>query len=268
MRVETRNTYKGLLDALLNAKSGGNPHFDEIYESTLAFFVQATLNAKNEENVKDISGHVAKISKLLGLDVVNSIDYAAIEDPKTRKQLRLDNLAMGRVRHGLKQTVSGSLFDDYCRFAQLQAEELINYFYTKKFPDVISGQQFVITNNKSYRENIASRTPAQKITDITYFYKLFAFNQAYQFKEYWSLLQVSYVRNQASHRCSITGDKEDELMCEYDIRQLAGKMKNNLGYPDQQLYDKCEKIIFRREADYDKVSAALLSLYSNIINNL
>ncbi|TGE15975.1 hypothetical protein [Hymenobacter elongatus] len=266
MATETRNFYKSLIDTLLEARSRGNPHYDDIYENTLSILVQATANG--EENIYSILNNVAKISDILSLDTKISIDYISIDDSRTRHQLRLDNLAMGRSRYGLNQHTEGSSFDDYCRFAQLQAEELINFFYTQKFSTPVLIQQFVINNNKNYRENIASRTVANKVTDITYFYKLFAFNQIYQFKEYWTLLQVSYVRNQASHRCSITGDKEDELMCDYEIKQLPGKMRNSLTYSDQKLYDKCEKIMFRREADYEKVSIALHALYKTVTTNL
>ena len=89
--------------------------------------VSVSSSNSNEERITNIE-------KYLGLDyfvdnMPSLIDYSFIKEPDVRAQLISDNREMLRFRYGTRfHTVK---FDEFCRYAQLQAEMLINCYYYK-----------------------------------------------------------------------------------------------------------------------------------------
>ena len=78
---------------------------------------------------------IEHIEKYLGLDYYvdnqkSIIDYSFIQEPEVRAQLISDNREMMRFRYGTRYHAIS--FDEFCRYAHLQAEMLLNYFYDKK----------------------------------------------------------------------------------------------------------------------------------------
>ncbi|MGM9794970.1 MAG: hypothetical protein ACI3ZZ_01945 [Candidatus Aphodosoma sp.] len=93
------------------------------------------LNVNSYTEVSScVSGKVDKIEKYLGLDyLVDSqdsiIDYSFVNDKVVRNQLISDNREMLRFRYSTRYHEIN--FKEYCRFAHMQAEMLINYFLTR-----------------------------------------------------------------------------------------------------------------------------------------
>ena len=70
------------------------------------------------------------IEKYLSIDGFQVIDYSFIENERVRNQLICDNIEMSRHRLGKR---TGKVdFEEFCRFATLQIEEMLNYFFYQK----------------------------------------------------------------------------------------------------------------------------------------
>ena len=103
-----------------------NPEFDSILRKRLG------INATRTIPIAENNDKINRIEKYLGLDysvdAQNSvIDYSYIKDEKVKNQLISDNREMMRFRYGTRYHEID--FDEFCRFAHLQAEMLLNYYY-------------------------------------------------------------------------------------------------------------------------------------------
>lgn len=81
---------------------------------------------------------VDKIEKYLALDYTldskaPNIDYSFITDIDVRNQLESDYREMLRYRYGLRGHKTD--FSEFCRYVQLQAEMVLNYYYDNTFKD-------------------------------------------------------------------------------------------------------------------------------------
>ena len=86
--------------------------------------------------ISDGSSQLANIEKYLGLDFVLDtacpiIDYSFIHDDYVRERLNSDNREMLRYRYGLRSHKID--FKEVCRYAIMQEELLLNYFYLSHF---------------------------------------------------------------------------------------------------------------------------------------
>jgi hypothetical protein len=77
---------------------------------------------------------VEHIEKYLGLDYYvdgqpSLIDYSFVKETEIRAQLISDNREMMRHRYGTRFHIIN--FDEYCRYAHLQVEMLLNYYYDR-----------------------------------------------------------------------------------------------------------------------------------------
>ncbi len=92
------------------------------------------------------------------------IDYDDVPDEKVRTQLKVDCFEMARNRLGRGNHVHNPDFEEFCRHAHLQIEELVNYYYQKKFG----------FDNKGIVEDILTYNiwAKGKINHSTEFYKI------------------------------------------------------------------------------------------------
>lgn len=119
--------------------SGGS----EKYKSILDKIDQLTKNDpefKKELGKRygggDVVEKIKKIEKYLGLDfsldkIDSIIDYSYIEDEYVRCQLISDNREMLRYRYGTRNHKIDFL--EFCRYAHMQAEMLVNYYFDKQY---------------------------------------------------------------------------------------------------------------------------------------
>ncbi len=195
---EQLNKLLDFIDSL--AKTKGNEWFVEELRKRYG---------KNNNTVLKINN----IERYLGLDFKidtfpSIIDYSFIKDPMVFEQLTSDNREMLRYRYGVRShTVD---FYEFCRFAHLQAEMLLNYYYSINCRnDFLKAKQTILKFNPSAK--ISDDYP--EIESIAYSYKLKAFisekypsltpkkwfsNQG-QFV-YETLMNVKEIRNNQSHR--------------------------------------------------------------------
>lgn len=211
-----------------------------------------------------INENVNTIHKYLMLDIIPMIDYSAVGNKKVQDQLFRDCLEMGRYRLGKINDLID--YDEFCKYAHLQAEELINYFYSKKNSGDID--KIVKHINKYNTKYSPTRIPS-KIEQIDYTYKVFAIKTQLGIESSTQtiLLKIRDVRNDLSHRSTFTKNSEDDILNEYN-KNMYSKIK----YADRDkmgiksVCENAELIIFRRKSDFDGVYMTLENLKSKILS--
>lgn len=171
-----------------------NPEFDA--ELRKALMITAP---SNQAKVDD--SRLKHIEKYLGLDYYvdsqnSSVDYSYVDMADVRAQLISDNREMMRFRYGTRYHEID--FHEFCRYAQLQTEMLLNYYYDQKNDSVLAD---IRTHIKTFNPTALGLDSAKSLAAIPYNVKLWAFQNEYKdskFIELWN--NVREVRNDLSHR--------------------------------------------------------------------
>lgn len=156
-------------------------------------------NAVSASVVNSDDGRISHIEKYLGLDyyvdsMESVIDYTFINESDVRDKLISDNREMMRFRYGTRSHKVD--FEEFCRYAQLQAEMLLHYFYAKKDSSI----QDVISHIKQYNEKAKFSDDINSISSISFSVKLWAYNNEFKINIQDTFDHVREVRNNQSHR--------------------------------------------------------------------
>ncbi len=162
---------------------------------------------------------IKKIEKYLGLDysvdsLKSTIDYSFITMEDVRNQLICDNREMMRFRYGTRYHEID--FDEFCRYALLQAEMLLNYYY-----DVKNHSDFeaIISHIQTYNKMAKGLDYAKALSSISFNVKLWAFKEENDmgYSLYAMLDNIRTVRNEHSHRSIV--------MVDFDIDAYQATLK-------------------------------------------
>ena len=156
---------------------------------------------------------ILRVEKYLGLDYAldsaeSIIDYSYVTDQYIRNQLESDFREMLRYRYGVRSHKID--FDEFCRYAHLQAEALVNYYYKISCGDYSTAKKKI----KQYNPGAKISDEYPQIESISYSVKIFAFfkekcpppqNTRMWFSEvgnstHNTLDKIKDVRNNQSHR--------------------------------------------------------------------
>lgn len=112
----------------------GNEEFIAELREVLEIQAPTNVSAATIPNVDAIE----KIEHYLGLDysldnTIPRIDYSFVTEDDIRNQLEADYREMLRYRYGLRAHKVD--FMEFCRYVQLQAEMVLNYYYDNTFKD-------------------------------------------------------------------------------------------------------------------------------------
>ncbi len=233
--------------------------------------LQKRFGSNHGTNNKSVAAkldlQISNIEKYLKLDGYTIIDYSSIANETVRAQLFRDCIEMSKYRLGkINDTIS---FDEYCRYAHLQAEELINYFYTEKFVGNIENiVQFVKTHLPRYDP----KGTIFSLNQISYVYKFTAFTMEYDLtkgpmKE--TLEFVSHLRNEMSHRNSLEVKEEDGILVKVKVRG-HDVTKNYIDFSttskmEKDLFKKARFIHNKRKQDYDLILKSLCHLKEAVV---
>ena len=195
-----------------------NPEFDTELRKALGIGASANSVLSSDKRIEHIE-------KYLGLDYYvdnqNSIiDYSFIQEPEVRAQLISDNREMMRFRYGTRYHAIS--FDEFCRYAHLQAEMLLNYFYDKKDVNIEGAKEHI----RNYNSKVTFKDNLKSLGEISYNAKLWAFKAEFTM-DYNTNTVLDYlrkVRNGSSHR-----SPENEEKNIHDLR----KQLVNIGMPLQ-----------------------------------
>lgn len=224
--------------------------------------IQAPISVLSESSPKIES--IEKIEKYLGLDysldgITPKIDYSFVAEADIRNQLEADYREMLRYRYGLRTHKID--FMEFCRYVQLQAEMLLNYYYDHNF-----------NNDKDVIDHLSSIITWLNITKVTYSVQLIGFCIDHNI-DYGLLDSVREIRNLQSHRSSIIIDINTIIV---KAEEFAKKNKVWFDRETKTLNIATKKEIkdlFRQEIGvdmkaYNQYAIAHTQPYNNIIDSL
>lgn len=170
--------------------------------------------------VKDDDRRISHIEKYLGLDyyvdsMESIIDYTFINEDDVRDKLISDNREMMRFRFGTRSHKVD--FEEFCRYAQLQAEMLLNYFYSTKDCTI----QNVISHLKRYNPKANIPETTTTLSSISFGVKLWAYDSEFKLSIKDTFDHIREVRNIQSHR---SPQKEDFSIEDYQKKLLDWKI--------------------------------------------
>ncbi len=219
------------------------------------WFKKSIENKYSNINNPDVLNMLKNIQKYLMIDGVEVIDYSDIKNEIVRNQLFRDCIEMSKYRLGkINDTIN---FDEYCRYAHMQAEELLNYFYTEKFyGNMDFVQEFIV----KYFPIYTVKSSIQSLNQISYLPKLSAFVKAYDLEKgsFKSIIEfLNNLRNEMSHRNSLEIHNEDVIMkkiLEKNINVQSSYFDYlNSSKQDIDLFKKGRFIYLKRKQDYEEI---------------
>jgi hypothetical protein len=145
-----------------------------------------------------------------------SLLYERIEDDRVRRHLIADNMRMERslrILEFLPDFHEEQAFRRFCTFAAFQVEEMLNYFYFKRYGDdmrqLTSDFRQLRVEVKSFGDNNAV---VKSIDKILTFVKIKAYNQEFYGKDFSIYNTLANIRNMEEHRCSVLLKNSSELL--------------------------------------------------------
>lgn len=162
-------------------------------------------------DITEIKKNTDKIVDLLDINPEVSIDYSFIGHKLLRTRLELDNLRMENIRYDLKEKDEMKRLYDFCINAFYQIENLINYYYFEKFPDINA----LLTHLEQIESSNFRRNKEKNVGDITIATKIYSFNKTH-FKDEESKFNginidnLRLIRNEGLHRCTRIKNVENE----------------------------------------------------------
>jgi hypothetical protein len=239
----------------------GNEWFLELLSSKFSENKKSTVL-----NPESIETKINLIKDYLSIDLNRVIDYSYFKEP-TKESLFRDCLEMGRYEKGTPNHKIN--FGEFCRYAHLQAEEMINYFFN------------IITNNdiniidQFIQEKVPAYKPTRKPSEVHhvfYTYKLTAFKSVSQLpNKYISIFYfLNEYRNELSHRNSMTISTENDDLSRFEKSGfLNSKIDfDRLDSKQKEIYNKGRFVINKREKNFDLIYDSLEELKKRIKDTL
>ena len=261
MKYKKENLIKLLKLVEEISKQPGNEWFLEGLQNK--FYEKTTVPNSGAESLE---AKINLIRNYLAIDLNRVIDYSYFEEP-TRESLFRDCIEMGRYEKG---TPSHKIdFGEFCRYAHLQGEEMINYFFNK-----ISNQNINIVD-QFIQEKVAWYKPIKKPTEIhhiSYTAKLLAFKSISQMSKksidvFWFLNEY---RNELSHRNSLTTSSEDKDLVLFEKSGFIGTKVDvqQLDNKEKEIYNRGKYVITKRNKDFNLIYDPIEDLKKQIIDSL
>lgn len=236
------------------------------------WFLEELKNNISQDNNKfsasscAIEAKINLIREYLAIDINQVIDYTYFEEP-CRESLFRDCIEMGRYAKG---TPGHKIdFGEFCRYAHLQAEEMINYFFNKVSKNNVQlVDEFIQERVSGYKK---TRNPIQ-IHHISYSYKLSAFKSISQisYSTYSLLWFISEYRNELSHRNSLTLFNDDQDLVAYEKAGFTNNVIDlkKLDKNEKNIYNRGKYVVNKRKQDFNSIYDSIEDLKYKIIDAL
>ena len=156
------------------------------------------LKALVSPNGESNAFRYSQIERYLGLDFkldeANTIaDYSYVKDDFIRNQLVCDNREMLRYRFGVRSHKVD--FNEFCRYAALQIEMLMYYYYNSQFETLD-----MIKNDICKYYSKANLDNYKSFEAIPFFAKTSSYCAKFGFKKKTIIDNIREIRNDQSHR--------------------------------------------------------------------
>ncbi len=227
-KVNVKRAYVQMVRSIINKWEKGGEEYAQ------ASFNKFNSKIKKPTNFKmALRGYIEFIGLVRGKEdplflklyqkysyLYHKISFEQIDHEVVRQVLIRDNQKMEFIR--LDNNLEGEdKFISFCTSAFHQIENLLNFYYWRKFPDVNDFKHYMFDNNKNFRKEIRRKSkekgiddsemldlmPYTKISDFKIYTLVYLFE-----KEYYYNQKISYnhqitflreVRNHGSHRSSM-----------------------------------------------------------------
>lgn len=230
--------------------------------------------------VKGDDNQTVKKLRLKFLFLNNLIDYSFIDHDAVRARLERDNFIMERIF--FDKISDNESFILFCTSAFHQIENLMNYYYWKKFPNFDDLLTELLNNNSRFKkrykdlEYAKSNCKTIKSLDINVLVYLYEKEFFFDEKKYYNkhITMLREIRNDESHRCSIEGVDIDKLIEEHLLieKERNDKKKRNKNFVLSERQAKIElnyqTYIFLEEKKFKEVRNNLVKMCKEIKNSL
>lgn len=162
----------------------------------------------------------------------NLINYEFIPHLTLKEKLKIDNLKMENIFFNGNMNTHD--FISFCTCAFHQIENLINYYFWRKFPNYDDLLNELITQNpnfgRRYKDIITAKSSFQTLSKLHINVLVFLYEKDFFFDKKISydkhLTMLREIRNDDSHRCSIIGT--DEIKIKQDYFDLINSRKEKV----------------------------------------
>lgn len=205
----------------------------------------------------------------------NHIDYSCISNEKVRMRLENDNREMELLYCNYLLSKE-DLFVNFCTAAFHQIENLLYYYYWKRFPNIRDFSEYLYNNNPKVQKISKKGVHYYgKIGNIQIHHLVYLFEKEFYFDKKISYNQeitfLRNARNDNSHRCSLTTldilqVKQDyEKIIEYD-KKYFDKHKEQRPLTETEIKTKLDFrfILFMEKHDYNDVRKRLNDVIEKI----
>lgn len=283
-KVNTKREYLQKVRAMLNNWEKGGLKFaenefkyhqplhkiDYKFKSVLLGHLSFLKLVKGEDN------KVINNLRLKYIFLSNLIDYNFVDHEAVQKKLKKDNINMETIFFG--NIEPNDKFISFCTSAFHQIENLINYYYWKKFPNYDDLLNELLTHNirfkKSYKNLETARNNFKKISNLNINVLVFLYEKEFFFdkKKYYNkhITMLREIRNDDSHRCSIIDIDIEKLKHRFTLLEAELNKKKKAGKnieltPDQRKIELDYKtFIFLEQKKYKEVRQNLSTIANNI----
>lgn len=194
----------------------------------------------------DIERKIDLINEYLSIDFGQVIDYSSFDKPVSL-QLTRDCIEMLRYQTGANHYKKD--FYEFCRFAHLQAEEMLNYYFVKKFKNPSEIEKIIKSKYEKYKIR-----DVKNVSEISFFAKYNAFKSIYNKsrKTFYAINLLNSIRNDINHRSTLTKKNEDEILDKAKAKWPDILIKKIDSVSDDPiLFFEAKKIQSTRIQDYD-----------------
>lgn len=209
----------------------------------------------------------------------NQIDYNHIQHTSVKNRLKKDNIKMEKLLFE-DNIDSDDIFISFCTSAFHQIENLINYFYWKKFPVFDNLLDTLILENPKFKKRYNSLEKAKysfkQIKDLNINVLVYLYEKEFYFdkKKYYKqqITKLREVRNDESHRCEVIDLDKEKIIKDYtDLTENIEKQKKRgknygLSNDEQKLIQSYELLEFLKQKNFKEVRKTVYEVNESIKN--
>jgi len=221
--------------------------------------------------------------------LANSIDFSFIKEDSVRLKIEQDNQKMERIafEHGENEE---DKFISFCTSAFHQIENLLNFYYWKKFPVIDDLKKYMWENNPGFQQRWKSFRKLEEVdrlkelnryktvrsfdinTLVYLFEKEFYFDQHKSYNKKITFLRE--IRNDDSHRCTVIDKDLNAIKKDYKeyLSLKADKKKRGIQFTPTPSHKQIEMnyltIKYIEDRNYKNVRGVLREIRDKVKNTL
>ena len=242
-------------------------------EETPEVPVKLEVSVNLEGLINNLQNEISSIRRIVSLKADISINYEKITNDATKRHLLIDNLSMEQSALDVMANDASSIYN-FCSKATLQIENLLNYFYWRRYPNF----KDLIELLKLYNTSFHNGKEPRKISDVELHSKMNAFEQEFHYPfgiQDSKLIIIRKVRNLDSHRCSVLLENYDEHFAKFqELKEKCARFHQQSGkhFPktpvDKKVEEQGELAEFIKNRNYGVVREEVRELYERVTSIL